>query len=184
MLKDISYSHSCEHVRHRARNPCTTLEQLITVGTPSRDRHSDQNTRSILGTARCGWRPRGWMLPRAVTSAICHRPAPRQSSIQRFCPSCRAHRGPRPLTSLLSSGRRRAQRLACRRSISRDTSGLLSSEIDNPGRAVYDDGHAVGDDLGCVERAVDERDAELAGHDCGVSERPANLGDGSGRDGQ
>jgi len=28
MLKDISYSRSCERARHRARNPGTTLEQL------------------------------------------------------------------------------------------------------------------------------------------------------------
>jgi hypothetical protein len=52
MLKDISYSPSCKHARPRAQIPGTTLEQLITVGTPSRDRHSDQNARSIPGPAR------------------------------------------------------------------------------------------------------------------------------------
>jgi hypothetical protein len=34
MLKDISYSPSCNHSRLRAQTPGTTLEQLITVGSP------------------------------------------------------------------------------------------------------------------------------------------------------
>jgi hypothetical protein len=32
MLKDISCSPSCNRSRHRAQDPGTTLEQLITVG--------------------------------------------------------------------------------------------------------------------------------------------------------
>jgi hypothetical protein len=52
MLKDISYSPSCKHPRSRAQNLGTTLEELITVGTPSRDRHSDQNARSIPALTR------------------------------------------------------------------------------------------------------------------------------------
>lgn len=52
MLKDISDSPSGKHARPRAQKRGTTLEQLTTVGMPSRDRHSNQNTRSIPCMAR------------------------------------------------------------------------------------------------------------------------------------
>lgn len=47
MLTDVIYSLSWKHSRHRAQNPGTTLEQLITIGRTDGMVQSDKNGRSM-----------------------------------------------------------------------------------------------------------------------------------------